>query len=132
MPFLTTEVGVEMIPDIVPTLEPVPSKVKAKAPVPTVPLKVRIPEVVAVIVAPDEPKVIGPLKEASLPVLVNAPAAKAVKPVPFKVSGSAVERVNPFKSRTAPEVTEVIPAIVPKAETLPSFKVPTLTVVVPE
>jgi hypothetical protein len=78
-----------------------------------------------------EPKVIGPLKEAFPPVFVNAPAGNAVSPVPFNVNGSAVDNVNPFKSSTAPLITEVIPAIVPKAELLPNFKVPALIVVAP-
>ena len=57
-PFLVNEVGVEITPDIVPV--PAPSNVKPKAPVPTVPLQVNVPEVVAVIVLA-APKVILPL-----------------------------------------------------------------------
>ena len=58
VPFLVNDVGVDITPDIVPV--PSPSSVKPKAPVPTVPLQVNFPELVAVIVLA-EPKVILPL-----------------------------------------------------------------------
>ena len=58
-PFFITEVGVEIISDIVP-VPAAPSKVKANAPVPTVPLTVSVPDDVAVMVLA-EPRVMGPL-----------------------------------------------------------------------
>ena len=58
-PFLVNEVGVDITPDIVP-VPAEPSNVKPKAPVPTVPLQVNVPELVAVIVLA-EPKEILPL-----------------------------------------------------------------------
>ena len=62
--------------------------------------------------------------------LVKAPAGGAANPVPFKVRGSAFETVKPFKSKTAPEVTDVIPATAPRTvELAPTLSVPALTVV---
>ena len=66
--------------------------------------------------------------------LVSAPAAAI--PVPFKVSASAVPSVNPFRSRAAPEMTEVAPAVVPSGVFVlppdaPSLRVPALMVVKP-
>jgi len=58
-PFLITDDGVDMTPDMVP-VPAAPSNVNAKAPVPTVPLTVSVPELVAVIVLADA-KVIAPL-----------------------------------------------------------------------
>jgi hypothetical protein len=111
---------------------PAPSRVNGYVFPPTAPLHVRVPDEVAVIVAPKDPKVIAPLKAALPPVLVSAPDGEAVNPIPFRVSDSAFERVNPFKSRTAPEVTDVIPAPVPSTVVdAPSFSVPEATVVLP-
>ena len=129
-PFLITDEGDEMIPDIVPELPVGPSNVKAKAPVPTVPLQVSVPEGVAVIVLA-EPNVIGPINEAAVPVFVSAPAGEAVNPAPYKVSGSVLEYAVPFKSKTAPLDTVVLPEVEPSAETLPSLSVPAVTVVAP-
>lgn len=53
-------------------------------------------------------------------------------PVPFKVKGSDVDNVIPFKSNVAPLITEVAPTIVPNAEALPSLRIPPLIVVAPE
>ena len=94
----------------------------------------------AVIVDAD-PKVIAPrIVEGVAPVLVKAPAAAPVSPEPFNVIALVAPLVNenPFKSRTAPELTVVVPAVVPSGpavETVdeaPSFKVPPETVVPPE
>ena len=132
VPFLVTDVGVEITPDIVP--EPAPSKVRPYAPL-TAPLQVNVPDVVAVIVLA-EPKVSAPLYVALPPVFVKAPAGKDVNPVPFNVNASAVARVYPFRSRQAPLDTVVLPAVVPNGELLPlpaepNFNVPALIVVDP-
>ena len=87
-PFLVTDVGVDITPDIVPALPATPSKVNAKAP-PTVPLQVRVPVVPAAVMVAAEPRVIGHTRvDAVADVLVNTPAANAVNPVPFKVIAS--------------------------------------------
>ena len=49
-------------------------------------------------------------------------------PVPFKVKASVVLKVKPFKSRTAPPVTEVPAAVVPNGPLVPSPVAPNLTV----
>ena len=135
-PFLVNEVGVDIIPDIVP--DPAPPKVNPKAPVPTVPLQVNVPEAVAVIVDA-APNVIFPANDAAVEVLVNAPAGDAVNPDPFKVKASFVSMEYPFKSKTAPSAT-VVPAPVlpngplsvkPLVTPTPNFKVPALIVVLP-
>ena len=61
---------------------------------------------------------------------VKAPAGDAVKPVPFKVRGRAVVNVNPFKSKTAPELT-VVADEVPKAVVEPNLSVPAVIEVAP-
>ena len=135
-PLLVNEVGVDITPDIVPV--PAPPNVKAKAPA-TVPLQVKLPEVVAAIVLAVA-KVMAPLKVASAPVLVKAPPLDI--PEPFRVKASGVEEVfmeYPFKSRTAPAAT-VVPAVLDPngplsakfpVTSIPNFKVPALIVVVP-
>ena len=65
---------------------------------------------------------------------VNAPPD--VMPVPFNVNTSAVPSEKPFKSRTAPAVTEVPAPVVPSGvfvppPAAPSFNVPALIVVKP-
>ena len=140
VPFLTTEVGVDIIPDIVPELPAAPSKVKANAPVPTVPLQVRVPVVPAAVMVAAAPKVMAPIiVEAAAPVLVNAPAGDEANPVPFKATAleAALVNENPLRSSTAPEATVVTPAVVPRGpavetvEDAPSFNVPALMVVAP-
>ena len=64
------------------------------------------------------------------PVLVKAPAGEAVKPVPFKVNGLALESVKPFRSKTAPELT-VVAEEVPNAAVFPKSKVPAVIAVAP-
>ena len=61
-------------------------------------------------------------------VFINAPPLAT--PVPFKLSGIEVTYVSPFMSIAAPEAT-VTPVVDPKAEVLPSFNVPALTLVAP-
>ena len=68
------------------------------------------------------------------PEFTNAPPLEM--PVPFKVNGSAVASIYPFKSSTAPLNTVVPEPIVPNGELLPlpaapNFNVPVLIVVVP-
>ena len=83
------------------------------------------------------PKVSNPLYVAAAPEFINAPPLEI--PVPLIVSVSAVPNVNPFKSRVAPEVTEV-PAPTPATPSgvlapppvAPSRNVPALMVVNPE
>ena len=58
-------------------------------------------------------------------------APKLDTPVPLIVSGSADDKVIPFRSSVAPLVTVVIPVDVPRAETLPSISVPALMLVAP-
>ena len=76
------------------------------------------------------PKVIAPLYPAGVPDPLNSAPPLEI-PVPFNVNGSAVDNVIPFKSSEAPLVTEVAPADVPRAETLPSISVPALMLVAP-
>ena len=64
--------------------------------------------------------------------MVKAPAGVAVNPVPFNVNASADPGVTPFKSNTAPELTDVPDADVPNAAVFPVFKVPAVIVVSPE
>ena len=57
-------------------------------------------------------------------------------PVPLTVSASAVPRVNPLRSKTAPSVIDVFPTVVPSgvlvpSPVAPSLRVPALIVVVP-
>ncbi len=57
-------------------------------------------------------------------------------PVPFRVSGSALVRVKPLRSSTAPEATEVPTPVVPRGPSptlpaAPSWSVPALMVVPP-
>ena len=114
---------------------PFPANVNGKLPM-IFPLRLRVPELVALIVAPGVIKVILPLKDASVPVFVNAPAPET--PVPARlVIASAVPRVNPFKSSVAPDAIVVPAFVVPNGVLTappfaPSFKVPTLIVVTPE
>ena len=52
-------------------------------------------------------------------------APKLAIPVPLMVVGFlTIESVNPFKSRAAPLSTVTVPLAEPRAEVLPSFKVP--------
>jgi hypothetical protein len=138
-PFLITDVGVDIIPEMVPELPLTPSKVKAYAPE-IVPLQVSVPVVPAAVMVDADPKVIGQIRvEAAAPVLVNAPAGDAVNPVPFKVIASLYVPVkeNPLRSSTAPEATVVPPAPVPRgplavsAEDIPRSIVPVLIFVAP-
>ncbi len=135
--FVTVPDVVITAPDMVPVDPLAPSNVKAYVLPVTFPLQVNVPDVVAVIVAPEAPSVIAPLKLAFPPVFVNAPAGKAVKPVPFNVKGSVALDVSekPFISKTAPDDTLVKPDIVPNGPLVlevletPNFKVPAATVV---
>ena len=66
--------------------------------------------------------------------LVNAPPDEM--PVPLRVKASAVPKVKPLRSRTAPEVTDVPEPVVPKGVLVappaaPNLRVPALMVVVP-
>ena len=86
---MITDVGEDIIPDIVPELPEAPSKVRSKAPVPTVPLQVMVPVVPEAVMVEADPNVIFPtMVEAVAPVLVNAPAGEAASPVPFNVMAS--------------------------------------------
>ena len=61
--------------------------------------------------------------------LINAPPV--LIPVPFKVSVFVLAIAVPFRSNTAPLVTETVAAEAPKADVLPTFSVPLLIVVPP-
>ena len=61
--------------------------------------------------------------------MINAPLPPI--PVPFSVSAFALIKVCPFKSTTAPDVTETPPAAPPNAVPEPACSVPALTVVAP-
>ena len=61
--------------------------------------------------------------------LVSAPPLEM--PVPFKVKALVLVIVVPFKSNTAPLVTETAPDEAPNAATLPIFKVPAEIMVPP-
>lgn len=108
---------------------PVPALVRVRAP----PLSPIAPDNV---IAPAEvptlelaAKVTAPLKlDAPAPELTKAPALEI--PVPLIVTASA-PIVRPLRSKAAPELTVVPPAVVPNAELSPSFTVPALIVVVP-
>ena len=76
------------------------------------------------------PKVIGPEKLTEPPLFRKAPPY--ANPKPLRVNASSVPRVKPAKSRVAPDETVVPLALVPRADVLPSFRVPALTVVNPE
>ena len=132
--------GVDITPDIVPLLPETPSSVKTKAPEPTEPLQVIVPVVPTAVIVEGDPNVIGQIiVEALADVFVNAPAGNAVNPVPLSVIASAYVPVNekPLASRTAPELTEVPPAPVPRgplaksAVDIPSLSVPVLILVAP-
>ena len=130
---VTVPVVVPMMLASVPPM--VPPKVSPKVGPVIVPVLERVmaPELDTILAA--LPNVIKPLKVTGVAtLLVSAPAAAI--PVPFRVSGSAVPRVKPFKSRTAPVVTEVAPPTVPSGVLVlppfaPNFRVPALTVVNP-
>lgn len=105
---------------------PVPTLVNPNDP-PMAPLKVIAPaEVPTLEIAA---KVTAPLRLAApAPELTKAPALEI--PVPLRLTASA-PTVRPFRSKTAPELTVVPPAVDPSAESCPNFTVPALTVVVP-
>ena len=100
---------------------------------------------VAPVIVPVLDNVISPVVEMILlaaPIVINPAYVAAVAlllliappldiPVPLMVNASEDEYVIPFKSRAAPDDTVVPAAVVPKAALLLSFKIPSLTVVVP-
>ena len=114
-------------PNVSPYPEPVivPALLMVMVPVPPMILLV-LPRVI-------NPAIVEPVDE----LFIKAPPL--VIPVPFNVIGSLAELVNeyPLRSRTAPAVTDVVPAVVPRgpavdnAEDTPSFNVPALIVVPP-
>ena len=61
--------------------------------------------------------------------LVSAPPL--LIPEPFSVNEFALVMVMPFRSNTAPLVTETVPELAPKAVALPTLSVPALIVVPP-
>ena len=99
-----------------------------------------MPALPAAVMVEADPKVMAPMMVAgAVPVLVKAPAAAPVSPGPFNWMALVAPPVNenPFKSRTAPELTVVVPVVVPRGpadETVdeaPSFNVPAVTEVPP-
>ena len=96
------------------------------------------------VISPDPPMLASVAKAtvpahvlAVPPLLMRAPFDEI--PVPFKVNASVAEEVNekPFKSNTAPEVTETPPAFdpkgpdEPKVDETPNFNVPAVIEVAP-
>jgi hypothetical protein len=96
-----------------------PASFFSKVPVPLI-----TPEAVT---SPDPPMMAAP--ESVIAPDVPAAVELLLTKDPMMVKGSVVE--YPFKSKIAPEDI-VVAAVVPNAKLLPNFKVPPLTVVVPE
>ena len=75
-----------------------------------------------------------PFHEQAAPELTKAPVE--LIPEPFRIKPSEVASVKPFRSRHAPDVTDVVPPMAPKGPLVPepvapSCNFPALTVVVP-
>ena len=75
------------------------------------------------------PSVMFPDKLAGVALLLISAPPELI-PVPLSVSGSA-PTVRPLRSKTAPLVVVVTPAVVPSAVAFPNFSVPALIVVNP-
>ena len=104
---------------------PAPALVRTKPP-PTAPPREISPEPPMVVA---EPRVTAPAKEAAVPAEFRR-APPEERPEPSRVRAS--EPIAwPLRSRTAPEVTAVAPAVVPRALALASLRVPAETVTRP-
>jgi len=109
-----------------------PPKVMAVVPLTSVPVMAIVPTSPTMLEA--VAKVIGPLYVAATPLFNKAPPVET--PVPFRERPSVDPKVKPFRSRAAPEVTDVPLVVVPNGvfvfvPVAPSLRIPELIVVAP-